>query len=75
MPNNVMWLKNTRTGKKVKFAKFYPSTGWYVFHLPQNGIDVIERINAAFDDSRNVATEDDIIGDPDWVLEYGHKAP
>lgn len=29
MANNRMYLKNTRTGKRIYLAKYYPSTGWY----------------------------------------------
>ncbi len=32
MANNRMWFQNLETGEKVLLAKYYPSTGWYLFH-------------------------------------------
>ena len=44
MANNRMWLVNTRTGKKIQIAKYYPSTGWFC------GETLGERLNQWFDD-------------------------
>jgi hypothetical protein len=30
--NNRMYLVDPETGDKILLAKYYPSTGWYVFH-------------------------------------------
>jgi hypothetical protein len=74
--NNRMYFKNKRTGAEVLIAKYYPSTGWTVFHegLGQR-IDNLLRENEA---PRSAW------GDNDWeieyemttaeVLEYGKKA-
>lgn len=32
MANNRLYFKFKRTGEKVLLAKYYPSTGWYVFY-------------------------------------------
>jgi hypothetical protein len=32
MANNRLFLRCKRSGLKVLIAKYYPSTGWYVFH-------------------------------------------
>lgn len=83
MANNRMYLTNKRTGSKVLLAKYYPSTGWYVFDV--NG-DRIAKIDAAFDESDfgHLPTEDRALpwnergacawggmdGGNDWFIEY-----
>jgi len=43
MANNRMWLQiKNRPDKKILLAKYYPSTGWYLFHSQ-------EEINGWFD--------------------------
>lgn len=33
MANNRMWLvKKSEPDKRILLAKYYPSTGWYMFH-------------------------------------------
>jgi hypothetical protein len=32
MANNRLYLKHTKTGKEILLAKYYPNTGWYMFH-------------------------------------------
>lgn len=44
MANNRMWLVHRGSGQKVLLAKYYPTTGWYVFHD-----DLGERMNELFD--------------------------
>lgn len=66
MANNRMYLKNKRTGAQVLLAKYYPSTGWYVFHD-----DIRVRMDDLFD--RNEAPAS-MWGDNDWTIEY-EQAP
>lgn len=32
MANNRMWLQVKDSIEKILLAKYYPSTGWYIFH-------------------------------------------
>lgn len=38
MANNRMWLVHKPSGASILLAKYYPSTGWYIFH-PQKLYD------------------------------------
>jgi len=62
MANNRMWLTNKRTGAKVLLAKYYPSTGWYVFHD-----DLVAKLNALFDANDPAPT---MWGDNDWTVKF-----
>jgi hypothetical protein len=70
MANNRMYLKNRRTGAKVLLAKYYPSTGWYAFHAPDRGVDLISKLDETFDTNEPETT---MWGDNDWLIEYEHE--
>lgn len=57
-----MYLKNKRAGAQVLLAKYYPSTGWYVFHD-----DIRARLDALFESNEPAAS---MWGDNDWSIEY-----
>lgn len=65
MANNVMFLVNRITGARVKLAKYYPTTGWYVYDPSEHPL--IKRLNAAFDE---VLTRNLLWGDADWQIQY-----
>lgn len=54
-----MWLVNTSTGEKNLLAKYYPSTGWFIY---RNG----ERVDSLFDRD----TRQSMWGPTDYVLEF-----
>ena len=57
MANNRMWLQvKDKPEKKVLLAKYYPSTGWYIFHTEKE-------LNEWF--KKNFNFED--APDQDWV--------
>lgn len=35
MANNRMWLQIKDSIEKILLAKYYPSTGWYIFHTEE----------------------------------------
>lgn len=65
MANNRMWLANKRTNAKVLIAKYYPSTGWGVFHD-----DINPRLCKLF---RENELEPSQWGDNDWRIEYDEE--
>ena len=71
MANNRMYLRNKRTEAKVLLAKYYPSTGWYPFHIPNEGIDLPDKMSKVFDDNAPEPTQ---WGDNDWTIEYEMEA-
>lgn len=64
MANNRMWLVNKTTKERVLLAKYYPSTGWCVFHNKENWLS--EKLNALFDTD----TLPSMWGKHEWELEY-----
>lgn len=69
MANNNMYLVNTRTGHRVKLAKYYPSTGWYVPY-PRT---LTSQLTMSFDDAGEPPELNH--GTGEWVLEYEIEAP
>lgn len=61
MANNRMYLVNKKTGHRITIAKYYPSTGWYVFHD-----DLHAQLDAEFSGHSEVSD----VGNMDWELEY-----
>lgn len=61
MANNRMFLVSQSTGLRVRIAKYYPSTGWYMEK------DTPERANEIFD---SVQDDNFFSGDTDWIIEY-----
>jgi hypothetical protein len=59
--NNRMWFKNKKTGGKILLAKYYPSTGWYVYYE-----DIAARIEKELDANSIVSQT----GNADWQIEY-----
>lgn len=60
--NNRMWLTNKLTGQQVLLAKYYPSTGWYVFHD-----DIAQRLDKLFDTD---PTPPSMYGNTLWAIQY-----
>lgn len=46
MANNRMWLQIKNQSKKILLAKYYPSTGWYIYHTEKE-------LNEWFDENFN----------------------
>ncbi len=61
MANNRMWFVNEKSGKKVMLAKYYPSTGWYIFYE-----DLLERLDKMFDEEKRVS----LFGPTPFVIKY-----
>jgi hypothetical protein len=72
-----MYLVNTRTGRRVYLAKYYPSTGWYPPHKSISDLsDAFDE--AEFDLRRNPvdvlqgrACSGGGMDGEEWSLEYG----
>lgn len=62
MANNRMWLVNKRTNARMLIAKYYPSTGWHVFHN-----DINSRLDKLFGENEPKPSR---WGDNDWCIEY-----
>jgi|WetSurMetagenome_2_1015567.scaffolds.fasta_scaffold1693188_1 hypothetical protein len=63
MSNNRMFLENTKTGKKLLIAKYYPSTGWYSVKENLNS----DKIDSLFDSNSSNPSQ---WGDNDWIISY-----
>lgn len=67
MSNNRMWLRNTRTGKQILLAKYYPSLHWF----SAGSIDD-DKLNAFFDEHETPIESrvDANSGDNEYTLVY-----
>ena len=61
MSNNRMYLVNKKEDKRILLAKYYPSTGWYVFDL-----EFVEAMDDLFGD----CVDGSMWGETDWEIEY-----
>lgn len=51
MANNRMYLREKHTGEQILLCKYYPGTGWYLFHKEED-------LNNWFESVRNKTAED-----------------
>jgi hypothetical protein len=61
MANNRLYLVNKRLNERVFIGKYYPSTGWEIYHA-----DFHQRLQAAFDKDQDAS----MWSKADWELEY-----
>jgi len=66
MANNRMYLINRRTGKQILLAKYYPSTGWCVFHD-----NLAVKLDVLLHENEPLPTS---WGDNDWEIEFEQRA-
>jgi hypothetical protein len=68
MANNRMFIINKRLGLKYLLAKYYPSTGWFIFKndASANGYDRIHKLDDMFDQDEDISSH----GATDWEIVY-----
>jgi hypothetical protein len=44
MANNRLYLKTANGAKKILLAKYYPSTGWYMYHSQEKLDEFLESL-------------------------------
>jgi hypothetical protein len=69
MANNRMWLVNKTTGKRVLLCKYYPTSGWYLFHSQEHIDAYLAAVRLLIDEERTI---DDMYGPTDFILEFDH---